>query len=179
MDTRDTRLQNLFFLLSAAPLGMGCIITGGDDTDTEASPTTTDTPSTTTETPGTETTPGETTIGATTEEPVSTDDRAETTETPAETTMVAEDTTAGVDVPEVCVPYGAAIEACFAGYGETAVEECAQLHLDYAAYGDACVAALEDYIVCLTALSCEDLEMDPTTVCVPEQDALGMVCVKM
>ena len=56
MDTRDTRFQNLLFLLSAAPIGLGCVITS-DDTDTEGATEnpTTGTPSTTTEAAETDT----------------------------------------------------------------------------------------------------------------------------
>jgi len=177
MDTRDTRLQNLIFLLSAAPLSVGCIITDDGDTDTEAA--TSETP--TTETPATTTeavTDGATdamTTGATTS-----DDRGETTETPADTTVgPADTTTGGVEIPPVCATYGDAIEACFAGYGEGAASDCAYQIASYEMYGASaeCITAFEDWIACLSALTCKELEMPPGTVCVDEEAAIDTACV--
>jgi hypothetical protein len=177
MDTRDTRVQNLLFLLSAAPLGVACIITDDGTTDTEAATSTPTTGGGTTETPGTDTVVA--TDTGTSEGPVSTDDRGETTETPADTTMTPEDTTTGGgDIPPACASYGDAIEACFAGYGADAAASCANYHATYTEnYGAECVAAYEDFLACLSALTCEELMMDPADVCVAEQDAQAMVCV--
>jgi hypothetical protein len=178
MDTKDTRVQNLLFLLTAAPLGVACVISDDGGTDTEAA--TSSNPTTnpgTTETPATDTSAAsaETTMG-----PVSTDEQG-TTEPPADTTEgPADSTTGSIDIPPACQSYGDAIEACFAGYGADAAASCANYHMTYSdTYGPECVTAYEDYLACLSALSCDDLMMDPDTVCVPEQDALGMACMAM
>jgi hypothetical protein len=178
MDTSDTRVQNLLFLLMAAPLGVACVITDDGTTDTEASTRgTTEGTGSTTETP-----PGTDTVVVTgTAESTTADDRGDsTTETPADTTMTPADstTTGGGDIPPACVAYGDAIEACFAGYGADAAASCANYHATYNEnYGAECVAAYEDFLACLSMLTCKELEMDPDTVCVAEQDAQAMACV--
>jgi hypothetical protein len=88
--------------------------------------------------------------------------------------------TAGAMIPEVCIAYGDAIEVCFPGYGEYSAELCATYHTIYGMYyGADCVTAFEDWLVCLSALTCEELMMDPGTICIPEQDAVDMVCMAM
>jgi len=175
MDTKDTRVQNLLFLLSAAPIGLGCII-ADDDGETTAvtssNPTSGDTEVTsTTETPSTESV-GETTVG-----PVSTDDRGETTIVPEDTTITPEDTTAGGDIPPACQSYGDAIETCFAGYGADAATSCATYHAMYTEnYGAECIAAFEDWLACLSALSCEDLEMEEPAACAEAVTARDTAC---
>lgn len=180
MDTRDTKLQNLLFLLSAAPLGMGCIITSDDDGGDSGNNTTTGSPATG-DTGTTTDAPGESTAAAT-------DDRGETTEAPADTTDAPADTTAaddttdgGVEVPPLCATYGDVIEGCFAGYGEIAAEQCAYFLADYtASYGDACAAAFEEYITCLSGLTCKELEVKDMVpaACEDEDAAIETECVK-
>ena len=181
MDTRDTRVQNLFFLLSAAPLGVGCVIADDGETDTAVTtvnpPTTEgDTEAATTTSTGTPSTEsvGETTVG-----PVSTDDRGETetTVTPEDTTMTPDDTTAGIDIPPACQTYGEAIEACFAGYGEYAATSCANYHAMYTeSYGAECIAAFEEWLACLSGLSCEDLGMEEPEACAKQTMARDTAC---
>lgn len=173
MDTRDTRFQNLLFLLSAAPLGMGCIITGGDDADTEAA----------TETP---TTNNDTTAGT-----------AADTDTPMTEGMTGSSgpvadsgssgpgvdsstgpgvTTGGTELPPACATYADAITLCYdEKAGASAGQYCAESFAYYEMnYGAECVTAFEDWLACLSALTCEELM--GKEVCVDQGMALETAC---
>jgi hypothetical protein len=180
MDTRDTRVQNLLFLLAAAPLGVGCVITG-DDGDTEATPTTT--------TPTTDATAGETdpTAGTTvTPSDSTTMTPSDTTETPADsTTLPPEDTTEGPDdtttggtVPASCAAYADLVTMCYdEKAGATTAMYCAETLAYYEMnYGAECVTAYEDYLACLSALTCKMLTgKDP--LCEEEFMMVETICV--
>jgi hypothetical protein len=182
MDTRDTRVSNLLFLLTAAPLGVACVITS-DDTDTDV--VTSSTPATTTTgaetddpTAGTTVAPGETTEtpGETTETP------AETTETPADTTLGDDTTTGGVEVPESCATYGDQYLECVMDEesAAAAVADCSERLMMYEAYGPDCLAAAEDVYACLSALTCEefvDVKVS-AMACMKQNMALETACFK-
>jgi hypothetical protein len=184
MDTSDTRVSNLLFLLTAAPLGLGCIITS-DDGDTDAA---TSTPATTnaTTTGETDDPPAETTVvpGDTTETPGTTSEEltSSTTETPADTTAGEDTTTGSVEVPEACVTYGDQYLACIMDEELTAaaIGYCAESLTMYEAYGPDCLAAAIDVYACLSALPCEEFA-DPKVAnmaCMKQNTALEMACFK-
>jgi hypothetical protein len=179
MDTRDTRVSNLLFLLTAAPLGVACVITDDGDTDTIA-----DTSTNPTTTNGT--TAGET-EGATAESTVTppgetTETPSETTETPSETTEGPGDTTAGStdggELPPICTTYGDQITECYMDEkaGASAAMYCGEVIAGYEkAYGAECVTAFEEFLACLSALTCEEFTgADP--VCEEQNMALETAC---
>ena len=182
MDTRDTRVHNLLFLLSAAPLGVGCVITGGDDTDTaaETTPNPTDDTTAGAETPATDTGPGVTDDGVTDDTTTMTP-ADETTVTAGDETITAGDetaTTGGVEVPPACASYGDAIALCYDDKaGAAAAQYCAEEIAAFEMYyGAECVTAYEEWLACLSALTCKELMME--TVCEPETMMLEMTCAK-
>ncbi|MCA9650129.1 MAG: hypothetical protein H6712_35240 [Myxococcales bacterium] len=177
MDTKDTRIQNLLFLLSAAPLSVGCVIVS-DDTDTDAATTGQNTSGATEQTSGaTEqattdqmTSEGTGATGATSADGTATDDGMD-----GSTTSV--DPTGGGS--EICVTYGAHVTECFMSeeYGAEAQMYCEQLLQDYYDLAGAdCVAAFEDYLACLNNLVCDDFVMDPTPGCEKEDAAIDVAC---
>lgn len=178
MDTRDTRFQNLLFLLSAAPIGLACVITDDGGTDTEAATEnpTTGTPSTTTE--------AETDTPMTTGMTSSTGPVADSGS--SDTGPVADSGTAGStgpepttggDVPPACAAYGDAVTLCYdAEAGAAAASYCAEAFANYEMnYGAECVSAFEDWLACLSALTCEELTgADP--VCADQSGVLETAC---
>jgi hypothetical protein len=175
MEMKDTRVQNLLFLLSAAPLSVGCVIAGDDGSDTEAAtdaPSTTGSP-TTTDTPATTDTPSDTTMGG-----GSTEGPGGTTEAPADTTAGQEESSGGPAIPEVCAAYGDLVGMCYTPEdGAYNAEVCAYAHAYYEMnYGADCVAAFEAEFACLSALSCE-LLMDEMPDCEAEHEATQTACM--
>lgn len=179
MDTRDTRFQNLLFLLSAAPIGLGCVITSDDTTsDTEAATEnpTTGTPSTTTEAAETDT---PMTTGMTSSTGPVADSGSSDTGPVADsgTAGTGPEPTTGGDVPPACAAYGDAVTLCYdAEAGASAASYCAEAFANYEMnYGAECVAAFEDWLACLSALTCEELTgADP--VCADQSGALETAC---
>lgn len=177
MDTRDTRFQNLLFLLSAAPIALGCVITG-DDTDTEGA----------TENPTSGNVTGSTTGTAETDTPMTTGMTGSTgpvADTGSSGPGVdtgssgpgAETTTGGGVIPESCSTYADLVTMCYdAEAGASAATYCAEAFAAYeASYGAECVAAFEDWLACLSALTCEEFTgADP--VCADQATALETAC---
>lgn len=175
MDTKEPRVQNLLFLLSAAPLGMGCIIVS-DDTDTDATPTTV-TPTST---------PGETDDPTTaTTDAMTTSATGETTETPSDTTAAdttvgpSDTTSADTDEPPSagCQAYADLVADCYMDQaaGDATLNYCNEQTTYYEMYGPECLSAFEDFIACLSALSCEML-MGAEPVCEAELEAVDTTC---
>lgn len=178
MDTKDTRVQNLLFLLSAAPIALGCVVTS-DDTDTDAATTSPTTSPTTGETDPTGATNPTTDAMTTSQTSGTTEGPSDTTEAPADTTEgPADTTTGGVEIPEVCVGYGEQVGVCYMDKesGIAAAEYCVELIQGYYdAYGAECVTAFEEFLACLSALTCEEFTgADP--VCDAESMALDTAC---
>lgn len=172
MDTRDINAQNLLFLLSAAPLSIGCVITTGDDSATSVTTTTGMTPTTgmTTTTSEGETDPPATGATSTGLEG--------TTMSPGDTTMTPGDTTAGTTGPAgtLCEEYAGINADCYGkDYYDPYLEAC----VDYTAMLeglaiDGCVPAYEDYLACLLALTCEEFMAEDA--CMAEFDDFGAIC---
>ncbi len=177
MDTRDTRVQNLLFLLSAAPIGLGCVITG-DDGDTDAATSAATTNATSGETDPTAATTPMTTAMTSSATGDSTGTPADSTGTPADSTGTPPETTGGPVVPEICTTYGDQITECYMDMraGAAAAEYCAEVIAGYeAAYGAECVAAFEDFLACLSALTCDEFTgADP--VCTEQSMAIETAC---
>ncbi len=177
MDTRDTRVQNLLFLLSAAPIGLGCVITG-DDGETDAATTAATTNADTGETdPTAAATTEQTTAMTTAMTGDTTEGPADTTEGPADTTEGPGETTGGTE-PRICLTYGDQITECYMDEkaGAAATEYCAEILAAYEkTYGPDCVAAFEDYLACLSALTCEEFT-GPDPVCEKEGTAIETAC---
>ncbi len=177
MDTKDTRVQNLLFLLSAAPLGMGCIITGGDDSAT------TDPATTTATATGTDT--GSAT-GSATDTPMTSGatDPQTTTATGADTTAGADETTAGADTtsgvesPPACVDYANLNGDC---YGAEYVEESLTDCTDYYAYlmgefGEDCIDRFNEQLACLSGLTCKEFMVEEPPPCPDETTSFEEAC---
>ena len=148
MDTRDTRVQNLLFLLMAAPLATGaCIITDGDD-DTDGDDSNNQTSSNETD--------------AETDTPATDGESEGETDSP----------------PDACVQYSDLITECYnEKEGMAILDYCGEyIQYLYDTYGEGCVTAYEDYLACLSGLTCEML-MGPDPVCEDEEAALGEACV--
>ena len=168
MQKLDTN-QNLLFLLSLAPVSFGCVITSDDD-DTDGN-NSTDGGQTTMMTDDDDD-DDDTTAG---------DDDDDDDDTTAgddddddDTTAGTGDTTAGVEDP--CVGYGDIVTECYSEKeGITAYEYCVEYVADMIApVGKECVAAYEDYLACLTALSCEEFMMKD--VCLKEIAVVDEAC---
>jgi hypothetical protein len=85
-------------------------------------------------------------------------------------------TTGGVEVPPVCKSYGAKIAECYnARYGAMTEQYCAMALMAYEAYGADCVKAYEDFLACLSALSCAEFT-GPDPVCEAEAMKLEPAC---
>lgn len=174
MDTKEPRVQNLLFLLSAAPLGMGCIIVS-DDTDTDA----------VTTTPTTSPTTGETDDPTAATEPMTTSATGETTETPSDTTAAdttvgpSDTTSADTDEPPSagCQAYADLVTECYMdkAAGDATLNYCNEQTTYYEMYGPECLGAFEDFIACLSALSCEML-MGKEPICEAELEAVNTTC---
>lgn len=175
MDTRDTRFQNLLFLLSAAPIGMGCVITGDDTGETEAAtanPATTNDPQTGT-TGGADTDDPPATGGMTGSTGPGVDSGSSGPGVDSETGV----TTGGTELPPACVTYAEAVTLCYdEKAGAAAGQYCAETIAYYEMmYGAECVTAFEDWLACLSALTCEEFTgKDP--VCEEQSMALGTAC---
>ncbi len=152
MSTDLNTTNNLLFLLAAAPLGLGCIIVSDDTGETTVGGTSNPTTGTPTsgDTAGTDTNVA--TEGGTGGSGGATDG----------STGVA-DSTGSVDstggTVGACAAYGElAIECYGKEYGGSTEYYCGQSLDYYTGYSAECGAAYEDYIVCLSGLSCEELE---------------------
>jgi hypothetical protein len=175
MDTRDTRFQNLIFLLSAAPIGMGCIITGADDVaDTEAATSTPTTNDPTAGTTATQDTDTPMTEGMTS----STGPGVDSSTGPGVDSSTG-GTTDGIEIPPACATYGDAVTLCYdEDAGAAAAQYCAEeIALFEKYYGADCVTAYEEWLACLSALTCDEF-MGKEPVCEPETAALEMNCAK-
>lgn len=171
MTTTNTTTHNLMFLLAAAPLGMGCIIVTDDTDDTVA-----DT--------GNQTSNGDTTTAADTgtdSTPVTgegtgtdtgtggTADSGESTRGESSSGGV-DDSTTGGGAAGNCTDYAAHMVECAQPYSEYAETYCTYT-LEYQLQTSAeCGMAYEEYLACLTALSCEELGGDAP--CMAQLDAL-------
>lgn len=175
MTNEHTDPQNVLFLLAIAPLGIGCEITTNDDAGTTAGT-------------GTAETAGDTEVGTSTATDGSgggtTTDPSDTTAGSEATTAAPEDTTAGSDATTgtsvgVCEDYAALFEYCYGAKdpmaGPFALEACND-YLDYfGVMGDDCLIVFEDYIACLSTLSCEDFMQG--VGCETEENAFGLACL--
>lgn len=179
MDTRDTRFQNLLFLLSAAPIGLGCVIAGDDaETGVATENPTTENPTSTTETAETDTPMTTGMTGST--GPVADSGSSGPGVDTGSSGPGAETTTGGGVIPESCSTYADLVTMCYdAKAGAAAASYCADAFTNYEAnYGAECVAAFEDWLACLSALTCEEFTgADP--VCEEQATALETACAAM
>jgi hypothetical protein len=158
MTIDQTTTNNLLFLLAAAPLGMGCIIVTDDVDDTTGA-----------DTGNSGTTAGSATTDASTgPEPTSASgegtggssggtggtDGTGSSSGAVDSTGNSDSTGGGA---QVCADYGTTAITCLGEkYGGYAEYNC-NFNLDYYTnYAAACGAAYEDYIACLSALTCEE-----------------------
>lgn len=85
-------------------------------------------------------------------------------------------TTGGADIPPVCKAYGAKIAECYGPrYAGMTEQYCAISLMAYEMYGADCVKAFEDFLACLSGLSCEVL-MSDMPFCEAEGAALNGAC---
>ncbi len=126
-------------------------------------------PATVTGDPGVSTGSGEPDTG----EPPDADATSETT-----TSATSRGGSSGSSPPSACLEYSVTIDGC---QGETAaamfLDSCESTWASYAAYSYACVVAYEDWLVCLSTLSCAQLEA--VLGCDPEFDAFDDLCPKL
>jgi hypothetical protein len=175
---RDTRVQNLLFLLTAAPLGVGCVITG-DDTDTEGGTAgaTNGTTVADTEPPATDTGPAMTGDMTSSTGPVA-DSGSSGPGVDSGSSGPGPETTGGIEIPEVCMGYGDKITECYdEKQGGEAAAYCAMaLAGGEMYYGAECAMAISDWYACLSALTCKQLTgADPT--CEMESMTIDETCV--
>lgn len=167
--TTTTTTNNLLFLLAAAPLGMGCIIVT-DDTDDTAAETGNQTSTGSTTAPadtGTDSTP--VTGEGTGTDTGGTADSGESTRGESSSGGV-DDSTTGGGAAGNCTDYAAHMVECAQPYSEYAETYCTYT-LEYQLQTSAeCGMAYEEYLACLTALSCEELGGDAP--CMAQLDAL-------
>ena len=72
-----------------------------------------------------------------------------------------------------CALYGERFASCYGGNASDYESACQSVLDYYGESGAACVAAFEDYYVCIGGLECEELPMG----CPEELDAAQTVCV--
>lgn len=154
MQDTDLHLKNLLFLLAAAPMATGCIITVSDDVADSDTGTTEDG-----ETTETDDEVG-TTDGTTSETDTDTTDETDTTDTTDETEET--DTFDGTDSDTtgedgVCADYANFYAGCYGEqYYQENLEYCTE-SLAYAAMASPeCADAVEAVFACLSALTCEE-----------------------
>lgn len=162
MNKTDTRIQNLMFLLSAAPIAVGCVIVT-DDTDTDAA---TEGPNTSGATEQATSADTEQATGVATEGMDGTaTEGMDGTATEGVDGTATEGNTTGGDFAQVCLDYHDQIELCD-GSEELADEGlayCEDLLDEYYMYGADCQAAFESFLACLNALDCDQItEVDET-----------------
>lgn len=188
MEAEDTRAHNLLFLLSVAPLCVGCAVVS-DDADTDATTTGQSTGGATESvTSGTtEQATGETTEGTTggTVTTIDTNDTIDTCNTDCHDD--GDTCNTGCDYSEICYAYGELVLECQMSeeLGLEAREYCEYLLDEYYAVGGAeCQAAFETFVACLNALSCVELTMvfdtpddQPLPFCDAEHMAIDAACV--
>lgn len=188
MPSYSIRLQNLMFLLSAAPLAIACPADGDDDTDasdggSSSSPTTTTTMSTTNgTTPGTTMTDDASADSGSADDSTSADTGTTDATSEGSQTEATDDTSGDSDattggLSPVCEAYAALITMCYTrregvAAGDVCVEYLGYL---YATYGAACLGAYEDLLVCLSALTCQEFT-DPRPGCPDETLAAETAC---
>lgn len=175
MDTNDTTTQNLLFLLMAAPIAVGgCVITDSDDDAGNATEATTNSDATDAVTDDT-TAGGNATDVATTEATT----EATTAATTAEDTTAGEATTTGESTGEppnsVCQDYADLITECYSEKeGQAVLDYCPEyLQGLYDSYGEDCVSVYEDFLACLSTLTCKEFMGD---ACPDEQAAVTKAC---
>ncbi len=182
------RSSNLLFLCGMASLCLGC---PGDDTGTSEG-----TPTTSTSGPGGSSS-GSTTGGGPGGSSAGDGDMTSSTTDPSETASTGSTTEADsgstgfIDCSEPGPPVKQVSDACVdlilqydSCYNEMLSEECIDFYAAYcqygidqytAQYGDDCGTVIEEYYVCVSALSCEELEKNPNP-CPDEQTAIDEVC---
>ncbi len=161
-------------LLAAVP---GC---KDSDTDTTTGNTTSTEPASTGDTGGTSTangTTGDTPTSSGTGSATGSTGDATTGDATTGDSTTGDSTTGGVETPPACVSYGAKVTECYdMGAGVMAAKYCADALMNYeASYGPDCVQAYEEFLVCLSALSCAEFT-GPDPVCVDQSDALDVAC---
>ena len=172
MTTTHTKSNNLLFLLAAAPMGMGCIIVADDTDETTAADTGNQTSGQTTEalTETSSNPPPGTDEGPTTGTG-SFDESTGTGSTGADVTgpdSTGDETTGGGAAG--CAAYGAAAIKCEVPYAEYVEISCGYA-LEYnEMYSAECGVAYEEYVACLSELSCEELTGEAP--CMTQLDAL-------
>jgi hypothetical protein len=168
--TNTTTTHDLLFLLAAAPLGLGCIIVT-DDTDDTAADTgnQTSTGSTSVADTGTDSTPVTDEGTGTGTGTGGTADSGESTRGESSSGGV-DDSTTGGGAAGNCADYGAHAIECALPYSEYAETNC-DYYLEYnTSFSGECGTLYEEYLACLTALSCEELGGDAP--CTAQFDAL-------
>ncbi len=170
MDMKDINSQNLLFLLSAAPLSLGCIITSGDDTATSI----TDTNGVMTGS-GTGMTSGMT--GSGTGMPTGMTSGMSSGMADGSSTASVDTTSADTDEPVTyCEVYAALYGECYGdNYIPDVVADC-DAYTDelYTMFGEKCVTLFEDLLACLNGLTCDELALGEA--CIDEDAALEAAC---
>ena len=166
MDMKDINSQNLLFLLSAAPLSLGCIITSGDDTATSISTTNGMTGS------GTGMTSGMTSGMSTGMTSGMSSGMAD-----GSSTASVDTTSADTEGPVTyCEVYAELYGECYGeNYIPDVVADCDAYTNDlYTMFGDKCVTLFEDLLACLSGLTCDELALGEA--CTDEGAALEAAC---
>jgi hypothetical protein len=193
--TTDDRVSNLMFLLTLTPLA-ACSVGGEPPPNTSGPPTVDPTVAgdgTTTGPSGDSDTRAESTSTSGVEGPESTDGPGPgpdvtTDDPPASTTSPVEcENPAPPMIPQqigqACLDYGSLNNECF--YGGSLAPECLYLYQAYCQYyidnsammyGPDCAMANEEFLTCLSQLSCQVLS-DATQDCPNEQAALNELCI--
>ena len=155
--SHSTTTHNLMFLLAAAPMGMACVIVTDDTEDTTGADTgnaTTGGQTTEADTAGTDTNPvtgegtgssGDTTRGETT---------AVADSTGADSTGA--DSTGGGSSAD-CQAFGDHNVKCMVPYAEYSADSCTYSQMSVETYYPECAVLFDEYVACLTMLSCEEL----------------------
>jgi hypothetical protein len=140
-------------LLAATPIGLGCIIVSDDTADTTGVETgnLTSGQTTTSGGTGTDTTPvtsdGTGTSGSSSESSESGSSGADST---------GADSTGGGGA-EVCPAYADHAVKCMLPYSEYTLDSCIYQQMSVETYYPECAVLWEEYIACLSGLSCEEL----------------------
>lgn len=150
----STHNTNLLLLLAAAPIGIGCVIVTDDGDDTTGADT--GTPQTTSATD---------TGGSTEGTPVTSDGTgssggSSSESSGADSTGVADstgaDSTAGGGA-DVCPAYANHAIKCEVPYSDYLLDACTYQQMSVETYYPECSILWEEYIACLSTLSCEEL----------------------
>jgi hypothetical protein len=173
MDLKNSRISNLLFLLGASSVAIGgCEVNGTDDDGGGTSSTPTTGNNGTTEGPG-ETEGDETTGGA------SVGATGDSTGTPPGTDSGGSDDTAGTTggtAGSACEVYAETYTYCTdKKMGAAVLAECEEYLAEVTGFGlDGCPEAFDDYYVCLSTLTCKEINM--TSGCDAEFMAFDAAC---